>query len=250
MPGDYWRMRANLRALYAYMWAHPGKKLLFMGGEIGQPTEWNEASELTWQVLETEEHRGIQRLVRDLNAVYRAHAALWEVDHNWDGFQWIDANDTHQSVAAFVRFAKDAKPKPPPAAPPEALQAAAGTGAGGASASAPETPVVPNAEGASAMETAKPTSEVASPNAAPKVGPHVVFVGSFTPVPRYNYRVGVPATGRYREAINTDAAAYGGSGMGNLGVVTVEPVPAHGFEQSVVLTLPPLSGLYLVPEPD
>ena len=241
MPGDYWRMRANLRALYGYMWAHPGKKLLFMGGEIAQPTEWNEASELPWEVLETEEHRGIQRLVRDLNAAYRDLPALSEVDHDWDGFQWIDANDTQQSVAAFLRFAKDAKPKPP-VAPPAPIEgdpsiAAAETGA-----------VIASTENAASLASAPATTGPVVESAPPKVGPHVVFVGSFTPLPRYGYRLGVPASGRYREVINTDATAYGGSGMGNLGVVSTQPVPSHGFEHSIVLTLPPLAALYLVPD--
>jgi 1,4-alpha-glucan branching enzyme len=250
MPGDYWRMRANVRALYAYMWAHPGKKLVFMGAEIGQLTEFNEAAELQWGVLSTEEHRGIQRLFKDLNAAYRAHPALWEVDYDWDGFQWIDANDAMQSVASFVRFAKDAKPKPPPPAteivvteidPPPLVAD-----------DMPSTlrsppmgiPAVPRA--LPAIRAAAPAEP--APRDPPPPGPHVLFVGNFTPVPRHGYRLGVPATGRYREILNTDAREYGGSGMGNLGVVTVQPVPAHGFDQSIVLTLPPLAVLYLVPE--
>ncbi len=239
MPGDYWRMRANLRGLYAYMWAHPGKKLLFMGGEIGQPTEWNENAELTWGVLDGEEHRGIQRLVRDLNAAQRAHPALWEVDHEWDGFQWIDANDTVQSIAAFVRYAKGARPRPPPApAPPPEEPAKQGDPSSvEAIATTERSPTMP-----------PPNDETTTADGLTRVGPHVVFVGSFTPVPRHGYRIGVPSPGRYREILNTDATEYGGSGMGNLGLVETQPIPAHGFEQSVVLTLPPLGGLYLVPE--
>jgi 1,4-alpha-glucan branching enzyme len=104
MPGDDWQKRANLRALFALMWAHPGKKLLFMGGEIGQRTEWNFGSELDWKLLEEDGHRGIQRVVRDLNRYYRATAALWELDDDPAGFQWIDANDASQSCASFIRF--------------------------------------------------------------------------------------------------------------------------------------------------
>ncbi len=269
MPGDYWRMRANLRALYGYMWAHPGKKLLFMGAEIGQLTEWNEAAELQWGVLSTEEHRGIQRLVRDLNALYRAHPALWEVDYSWDGFQWIDANDSLQSVAAFVRFAKDARPKPPPPPvepePPDsaalriALEAVASTersplAEGGAVDAPPIQGPEPRVSAGPPVPAAVPVvvQVVEAPSPAPRgpcpAGPHVVFAGNFTPLPRYGYRLGVPSKGRYREILNTDARDYGGSGMGNLGVVDVQPVPAHGFDQSIVLTLPPLSVLYLVPE--
>ena len=257
MPGDYWRMRANLRALYAHMWAHPGKKLLFMGGEIGQLTEWNEAAELQWGVLATEEHRGLQRLVRDLNAAYRAHPALWEVDYSWDGFQWVDANDSIQSVAAFVRYAKDAKPKPPPTqaeldAASAELRALAAAVAEAERSTEPapdnSTTTATLAADPAAPPTAATTRSPSRPPEPPPVGPHVVFVGNFTPVPRHGYRIGVPAKGRYREILNTDAREYGGSGMGNLGVVQVQPVPAHGFDQSIVLTLPPLGVLYLAPD--
>jgi 1,4-alpha-glucan branching enzyme len=112
MPGDPWRKYANLRALYAYMWAHPGKKLLFSGGEIAQWSEFSEARSLDWHVLdagrvgdeEATRHRGVQSLVADLNAIYQSHPALWESDVEHTGFQWIDANDSEQSVASFMRF--------------------------------------------------------------------------------------------------------------------------------------------------
>jgi 1,4-alpha-glucan branching enzyme len=104
MPGDDESMHANLRLLYAYMWAHPGKKLLFMGGEIGQTTEWNFESELDWRLLEQPEHLGLQRLVRDLNRLYREHPALHELDDEPEGFKWIDCNDAPNSVLAFLRF--------------------------------------------------------------------------------------------------------------------------------------------------
>ena len=104
MPGDRWQMHANLRALYGYMFGHPGKKLLFMGGEIGQYAEWNFETQLDWGLLERKEHAGLKRLVADLNQAYRRYAALWECDERPAGFSWIDANDANQSVASFVRF--------------------------------------------------------------------------------------------------------------------------------------------------
>ncbi len=105
MPGDRWRKFANLRALYAYMWARSGKKLLFMGGEFGQWREWNHDSSLDWQLLEEADHRGMQSLVRDLNRLYRAEPALWEADTDPKGFQWIDANNADENVIAFMRIA-------------------------------------------------------------------------------------------------------------------------------------------------
>jgi 1,4-alpha-glucan branching enzyme len=200
MPGDRWKMHANLRAMFGLMWAHPGKKLLFMGGEIGQWKEWDFATELDWPLLKEPDHAGLQRLVGDLNRTYRKYQALWELDDHPAGFTWIDPNDAIQSVASFVRF--------------------------------------PRAAG---------NSEEPAPRRLAK-GIFVIMCGNFTPVPRYGYRLGVPRRCRYLEVINTDAKVYGGSGMGNLGVVAVEDVPAHGFPQSIVLTLPPLATLWLVPE--
>jgi 1,4-alpha-glucan branching enzyme len=103
MPGDRWRKFANLRALYAYMWAYPGKKLLFMGGEFGQWHEWNHAQSLDWHLLQEPDHQGLQTLVRDLNHAYRAEPALWEEDRDWSGFQWIDVNNADENVLAFLR---------------------------------------------------------------------------------------------------------------------------------------------------
>jgi 1,4-alpha-glucan branching enzyme len=193
MPGDAWQKAATLRSMYAFMWSHPGKKLLFMGGELGQRTEWNEASELPWELLADPLHRGLQAVVRELNRVLRAHPALYELDDEQAGFQWIDANDAPQSVISFVRFARS-------------------------------------------QLLARPT------------GVFVVVVGNFTPIIRREYRVGVPRGGRYRELLNTDAAVYGGSNVGNLGLVESESSPSHGFAHSLSLTLPPLGVLYLVPE--
>ncbi len=192
MPGDDWQRRANLRSLYALMWAHPGKKLLFMGAELGQTTEWNFSTELEWELLQREEHLGLRRTLSDLNAIYRAEPALHELDDEPEGFRWIDANDASQSVLSFVRF---------------------------------------------------PRSKLGSR----ATGTHIVVVGNFTPVVRRGYRIGVPRACNYREVLNTDASTYGGSNVGNYGVAVVEPVPSHGYPQSIVLSLPPLGVLYLAP---
>jgi 1,4-alpha-glucan branching enzyme len=104
MPGDEWQKFANLRALYAYMWAHPGKKLLFMGGELGQWREWNETESLDWHLLETPLHKGVQLLIRDLNKLYAEHGALWEADSEPSGFQWIEVDNASENTIAFRRI--------------------------------------------------------------------------------------------------------------------------------------------------
>ena len=182
MPGDLWQRFANLRALYGYMYSHPGKNMLFMGGEFGQWWEWNHDDSLQWHLCQHESHAGLQRYVRDLNWLYRNEPALHQVDYDWTGFQWIDINDTENSVISFLRKARD-----------------------------------PNNQ--------------------------VVCVCNFTPVPRYGYRIGVPSLGHYRELLNSDAEIYGGSNIGNGGGVMAEPISAHGFPSSILLTLPPLSVL-------
>ena len=184
MSGDPWRKFANLRALFAYMWAHPGKNLLFMGGEIAQHSEWNHDKELDWATLQDPRHAGVQRLVADINRVYRDTPALWEVDHEPEGFQWIDANDADHNVISFFR-ANEARDQ------------------------------------------------------------YLVCVANFSPVPRYNFRIGLPAKGSYTEALNSDSDSYGGSNVGNLGVVEAEPVPWHGLEHSATIVLPPLAVLWL-----
>jgi len=187
MPGDRWQRFANLRALYAYMWAHPGKKLLFMGGELGEWEEWNSDGSLHWNVLAYPDHDGIRTLVRDLNRLYRRTPALWQLDFEPAGFRWLEANDAANNVLAFVRLGEaDAPP--------------------------------------------------------------LVCVLNLSPVPRYGYRVGMPACCRWRELLNTDSAFYAGSGVGNLGGVEAEAVPWHDQPFSAALTLPPLAALWLVPE--
>ncbi len=187
MPGDPWRQFANLRAYLAFMWTHPGKKLLFMGGELAQPTEWNHDAALPWGLLDDPRHRGIQRLVNDLNAAYRGIPALHRLDCAPEGFRWVVGDDRAQSVFAWLRL-----------------------GAGD------DLPAL--------------------------------VICNFTPVPRHGYRVGVPRGGTWREVLNTDGAAYGGTNTGNGGSVVAEPVASHGFEQSLPLFLPPLAALILLPQ--
>jgi 1,4-alpha-glucan branching enzyme len=103
MPGDGWQKLANLRLYLAFMYAHPGKKLVFMGAELAQPAEWNHDVELAWGLLDDPAHRGVQDLVRDLNRVYRENPAFWEADHTPDGFEWIDYSDADHGVLAFLR---------------------------------------------------------------------------------------------------------------------------------------------------
>src|SRR5438270_1717237 len=112
MPGDLWQKFANLRLLYGYMWGHPGKKLLFMGSEFGQWAEWKYAASLDWHLLELpgqegDMHRGVCTWMQDLNAFYRDHSALYEVDADWTGFEWLDFSDADASVLAFVRRGRD-----------------------------------------------------------------------------------------------------------------------------------------------
>ena len=107
MPGDRWQQLANLRSLFAYMWAHPGKQLLFMGGEIAQPAEWNHDRSIDWHLLDFPEHAGVQRLVADLNRTYKEIPPLWEQDFAPEGFHWIDANDADNNVLSFYRVSAD-----------------------------------------------------------------------------------------------------------------------------------------------
>jgi len=200
MPGDEWNRFAGLRALFGYMWAHPGKQLLFMGSEFGQGAEWSAERGLDWWVLGDEHHAGAQQLVRDLNQVYRKSPALWALDYSPEGFSWIDANDASGNVLSFLRFGVSAD------------------------ASGPAGPDGPT-------------------------GPTVLAcIVNFSGRPHGDYRVGLPTPGRWAEVINTDAFAYGGSGVGNLGVIEAVTEPWHGQPASAVLTLPPLGVLWLTPQ--
>ena len=113
MPGDAWNKAANLRALLAYMWAHPGKQLLFQGGEFGQEREWSEQRSLDWHLLDDPLHGGIKTLVGDMNRAYREMPALWTRDVTPEGFSWIDANDSSGNVLSFLRHGVDADGSPP-----------------------------------------------------------------------------------------------------------------------------------------
>ena len=184
MAGDDWQKFANLRALFGYMYAQPGKKLLFMGGEFGQRREWNHDTSLDWDLLDYPSHGGVQRWVADLNRFYRSEPALYELDCEPAGFEWIDCGDAESSVVSLMRRGKSAATL-------------------------------------------------------------VLAVCNFTPVPRENYRIGAPHGGFWREALNSDATEYGGSGMGNRGGMDADPWPQHGRPFSLPLTLPPLSILFL-----
>jgi 1,4-alpha-glucan branching enzyme len=184
MSGDRWQKFANLRSLLAYMWAHPGKQLLFMGAEIAQEREWDHDVSLDWHLLEDPDHEGMQRLVADLNRVYRAIPALWERDFTPDGFQWIDANDADNNVLSFYR-----------------------------------------------------SDATGSKN--------LVCIANLSPLPRTGWRLGLPAAGEYEEALNTDAEAYGGTNVGNMGTVVAETKPWHGLDHSALITLPPLGVVWL-----
>ena len=183
MPGDRWQELANLRAYLGLMFAHPGRKLLFMGAEIAQSGEWNADAGLDWWLLEFPEHQGIQQLTRDLNRVYRANPALWESDDSPHGFEWIDAND--QSSNTYTLLRRDDS------------------------------------------------------------GGVIAVAINFSPVPRTDFHLGLPHAGRWTEILNTDAEAYGGSGMGNFGTVWATDEGHHGREASAWISLPPLSAVYL-----
>ena len=185
MPGDEWQRFANLRAYYATMFCHPGKKLMFMGAELAQEREWDHDSSLHWHLLDNTLHRGVQHLVKDLNKLLRSQPALYEVDFAGEGFEWIDWQDRDQSVLAWLRRDKESH--------------------------------------------------------------FVLCITNFTPVIRYDYRLGVPDPGRYEEILNTDARDYGGSGVTSGAPVEAGAEPAHGRAWSVTLTLPPLATLILRP---
>ncbi|HUR20705.1 MAG TPA: 1,4-alpha-glucan branching protein GlgB [Vicinamibacterales bacterium] len=221
MPGDVWQKHAGLRALYGYMFVHPGKKLLFMGGEIGQWREWNHDWQLDWEILGDPMHAGLQRWVRDLNRVYREQPSLFDADFDHGGFSWIDCNDHDHSIIALMRQTVR------PSGSPAFAEARAGKQAVGQS-------------GASQALTPS------SPQALDRPELTVAIV-NFTPVPRRGYRLGVPQSGAYQELLNSDADVYGGSNLGNDGEVIAEAQPSHGHEYSLSLTVPPLGFLILKP---
>ncbi|MEZ4522988.1 MAG: 1,4-alpha-glucan branching protein GlgB [Thermomicrobiales bacterium] len=183
MPGDAWQKFANLRLLFAYMTAQPGKKLLFMGGEFGQGREWNHESSLDWDLLEHPLHQGVKQLVGQLNRVYQESPAFHQTDFSHEGFEWIDSNDAEQSVLTFMR--KDAENNQ-----------------------------------------------------------RIIAAFNLTPVPRHNYRIGIPEDGVWHEIVNSDAKEFGGSGQGNAGRVESTPVAWNGRPRSIIVTLPPLGAVF------
>jgi 1,4-alpha-glucan branching enzyme len=189
MPGDAWQKYAGLRVLYGFMYAHPGKKLLFMGGEFGQWREWNHDHSLDWHLLDDPSHAALRHYVQALNWHHHAEAALHELDFEPAGFRWIDCHDNENSVISLARFARDRRD-------------------------------------------------------------FVVAIFNFTPVPRRDYRIGVPAAGYYVEILNSDSRLFGGSDIGNGGGMRSEAIAAHGYDQSVRLVVPPLGCLFLKRQPE
>ena len=182
MPGDDWQKMANLRLLLAWQWLNPGKKLLFMGGEMGQWTEWNEGISLDWDLPNYDNHRGIQLLTRDLNRLYQDSSALYQYEFEQAGFEWLSCDDHESSVLAFMR---------------------------------------------------KSDRE------------SLVCVFNFTPMPRFDYPVGLPHSGDYKEVLNTDASLYDGSNLGNQGLVHSLNQPLMQQPCSAEINIPPLGVVVL-----
>jgi 1,4-alpha-glucan branching enzyme len=184
MPGDDWQRFPNLRAYYGFMFGHPGKKLLFMGGEFGQEHEWRHDQSLDWHLLERPQHAGIQRLIRDLNRLYRTLPALHELDCDAGGFEWLVMHDADRGIFAWLRKGRQTHER-------------------------------------------------------------CLVVLNFTLEVYRDYRIKVPFSGRWREALNTDSALYGGSNVGNGGAVNTLD---EGAIPEVRLVVPPLAAIFLVPE--
>ena len=182
MPGDEWQRFANLRLLYTFMFTYPGKKLLFMGSEFAQGTEWNSEQALDWYVLDYPLHTGMQSLVADLNKIYTELPALYRHDFDPHGFEWLDCNDRDHSILSYLR--KD------------------GTD-------------------------------------------FVITVFNFTPMPRENYRIGVPEEGNYQIILNSDSEFYGGENLGSSNTIVTQNIPWSDRPCSIELTLPPLAGMVL-----
>jgi 1,4-alpha-glucan branching enzyme len=182
MPGDDWQKFANLRLLFAYMYTHPGKKLLMAGAEFGTWDEWDHESSLENHLLQYEAHSQISKFLEDLGQVYLSSNALWEWDCRPEGFSWIDCNDSMNSILSYIRRSRDQ---------------------------------------------------------------YLICILNFTPVPRNGYRIGVPEQGFYKEILNSDSEYYGGSNLGNAGLIESRRGRHHGYEQYLELTLPPLAGLII-----
>ncbi len=186
MPGDYNQKFAGLRVLFAYLIAHPGAKLTFMGGEFGQFIEWKYDSELDWLLLDYEMHQKTKEYVKELNHFYLSNTCLWQEDGGWNGFRWIVVDDMEQSVIAFLRQGRQEKD-------------------------------------------------------------YLLLIINFTPVPRENYRIGVPEQKEYVEVFHSEDITYGGTGQRKIGPIPFETIPSHNFNQSLVLSIPPLSAVFYQP---
>ncbi|MFD3687418.1 1,4-alpha-glucan branching protein GlgB [Nocardiopsis sp. NPDC058631] len=184
-PGDEWQRSATLRALLAFMWSHPGKQLLFMGGEIAQGDEWSHEEGLPWWLLQFEHHAGVQRLVKALNDAYRPRAALWSQDTDPAGFRWLDGGDREGNTLSYLRHGDD--------------------------------------------------------------GSVLACAVNFSPVPRQDWRIGLPSGGRWVAVLNTDEERFGGSGHPAPAHVDAEPTPWHGQPVSAPITIPPLGAVWFEP---
>jgi 1,4-alpha-glucan branching enzyme len=182
MPGDDWQKFSNLRLLFAYMYTHPGKKLLMAGAELGTWDEWDHESSLESHLLQYEAHSQLSKFLEDLGQLYLSSKALWEWDCRPEGFSWIDCNDNMNSILSYIRRSRDQ---------------------------------------------------------------YLVCILNFTPVPRNNYKIGVPEQAFYKEILNSDSEYYGGSNLGNAGLVESKRGRHHGYENYLELTLPPLAGLII-----
>lgn len=182
MPGEYDQKFASYRAFLAYMTAHPGKKLLFMGQEFGQMKEWDYKSQLDWNLMDFESHRDLLSFSEKLNKFYVENSPLWQDDDSWSGFSWISNDDYKQSVIAFRRIDDN--------------------------------------------------------------GNEIIAVCNFVPVERHDYRIGVPFKGRYKLVFNSDAVEFGGSGVTEKSFKS-DNIGMHGFDNSISMTLAPLSVIYL-----
>lgn len=182
MPGEYDQKFASYRAFLAYMTAHPGKKLLFMGQEFGQMKEWDYKSQLDWNLMDFESHRDLLSFSEKLNKFYVENSPLWQDDDSWSGFSWISNDDYKQSVIAFRRIDDN--------------------------------------------------------------GDEIIAVCNFVPVERHDYRIGVPFKGRYKLVFNSDAVEFGGSGVTEKSFKS-DNIGMHGFDNSISMTLAPLSVIYL-----
>jgi 1,4-alpha-glucan branching enzyme len=185
MPGDRWQQLAGLRTYYGFMWAHPGKQLIFMGCEFAQSSEWKSENSLDWWLTDFDEHRGIRNCVKALNNVYRDTPALWQKDHEPAGFEWLVSDDADNNVFAWLRWGED--------------------------------------------------------------GQVMACVSNFSPVPREAHRLPLPIVGEWKEIFNSDAADFGGSGLGNIGSITAEPIALHGRPASANVVIPPLATVWFVP---